>query len=50
MFDPGRLEDTHVPGGWSPLGVKARAIRGHDFGLELDPAERGQLIAFLRTL
>ncbi|HEX6895751.1 MAG TPA: hypothetical protein VF146_10780 [Bryobacteraceae bacterium] len=50
MFDPARLEDTHVPGGWSPPGTKTRAIRGHEFGLKLDPAEKEQLVAFLRTL
>jgi mono/diheme cytochrome c family protein len=50
MFDPNRLNDTHVRGGWAPLGVKARAIKGHDFGLELEPEERAELIAFLRTL
>jgi hypothetical protein len=50
MFDPARLEETHVPGGWLPPGTKARAIKGHEFGLKLKPAEREQLIAFLRTL
>lgn len=50
MFDPNRLNDTHVRGGWTPLGAKTRAIKGHDFGLELAPEERAQLIAFLRTL
>jgi hypothetical protein len=50
MFDPDRLKDTHVRGGWTPLGEKTRAIKGHDFGLELDSVERAQLIAFLRTL
>jgi mono/diheme cytochrome c family protein len=50
MFDPSRLEETHVPGGWLPPGMKARAIKGHEFGLKLNPAEREQLIAFLRTL
>jgi len=50
MFDPDRLKDTHVPGGWSPPGSKTRAIKGHEFGLHLAPAEREQLIAFLRTL
>jgi hypothetical protein len=50
LFDPDRLRDTHVRGGWTPLGEKARAISGHDFGLELEPAERAQLIAFLRTI
>jgi hypothetical protein len=50
MFDPNRLKDTHVPGGWSPPATKTRAIKGHEFGLKLTAAEREQLIAFLRTL
>jgi hypothetical protein len=50
MFDPDRLKDTHVPGGWRPLGSKTHAINGHEFGLRLEPAERAALIAFLRTL
>jgi len=50
MFDPDRLNDTHVPGGWSPPGAKTRAIKGHEFGLKLEPKEREELIAFLRTL
>jgi hypothetical protein len=50
MFDPERLSDLHRPGGFSPPGVERRAIRGHEFGLDLSAAERGQLIAFLRTL
>jgi hypothetical protein len=50
MFDPDRLKDTHLPGGWHPYDEKTYAIRGHEFGLELPAAEREQLIAFLRTL
>jgi hypothetical protein len=50
MFDPARLRDSHVPGGFRPPSVESRAIKGHEFGLKLVPAERGQLIAFLRTL
>lgn len=50
MFDPGRLLDTHRPGGFSPPDVEVRAIQGHEFGLELTPQERQQLIAFLLTL
>jgi hypothetical protein len=50
MFDPDRLRDTHLPGGWRPLGTTNRAIPGHRFGLNLNPEERAQLIAFLRTL
>jgi len=50
MFDPDRLKDTHVPGGWLPPGMKTRAIKGHEFGLKLKTDEREDLIAFLRTL
>jgi hypothetical protein len=50
MFDPERLKETHVPGGYSPPDVKTRAIPGHEFGLKLESREREQLIAFLRAL
>jgi hypothetical protein len=50
MFNPDRLADTHEPGGFTPPGQPRRAIRGHEFGLELTPEERVALIAFLRTL
>jgi len=50
MFDPDRLKETHVAGGYRPPGVDARAIKGHEFGLSLTPQEREQLIVFLRTL
>jgi hypothetical protein len=50
MFDPDRLEETHVPGGWSQPGTNHRAIRGHEFGLRLKADERQQLLAFLRTI
>lgn len=50
MFDLDRLRDSHRPGGYSPAGVQSRAIKGHEFGLELNAVARDQLIAFLRTL
>jgi mono/diheme cytochrome c family protein len=50
MFDPDRIKDTHFPGGWKLQGTGNRAIKGHPFGLALDPKERTQLIAFLKTL
>jgi hypothetical protein len=50
MFDPARLKDTHVPGGWSPPDTATRAIPGHEFGLHLSPTDRQHLLAFLRTL
>ena len=49
MFDPDRLKETHVPGGYMPAGAKTHAIQGHEFGLKLQPEEREQLIALLRT-
>jgi mono/diheme cytochrome c family protein len=50
MFDPGRLENDHVRGGFAPVGAESGAIPGHEYGLDLTPEERRQLIAFLRTL
>jgi hypothetical protein len=50
MFNPERLKDTHVPGGWRPFGTQTWAIRGHEFGLDLPAEKREQLLAFLRTL
>jgi len=50
MFDPDRLRETHMPGGFTPPDKRQRAIKGHEFGLKLTAEERHQLIAFLRTL
>jgi hypothetical protein len=50
LFDPERLKETHVPGGFLSGGSKTRAMPGHEFGLHLQPAEREELIAFLWTL
>ena len=50
MFDPERLADTHLPGGWNPPGAGPHATKGHEFGLKLTSVERAQLLAFLRTL
>jgi mono/diheme cytochrome c family protein len=49
MFDPDRLKETHVAGGWNPGGTP-RATIGHEFGLKLTPDEKKSLLAFLRTL
>ncbi len=50
MFDPDRLKETHLPGGWSPPGTKTWAIKGHPFGLDLSAEDKKALIAFLKTL
>jgi hypothetical protein len=50
-FDPRRLQNDYVPTGWKgPPGTKARAVQGHEFGLDLSVEERQALIAFLKTL
>jgi hypothetical protein len=50
MFNPARLGDDFVPTGFIPPGQKTRAVKGHEFGLRLDAKERGELLAFLRSL
>lgn len=49
-FDARRLRDDYVPTGFKGFGVKTRAVKGHEFGLELTEADRKALIAFLKTL
>jgi hypothetical protein len=49
-FDARRLRDDYVPTGFKGYGVKTRAVKGHEFGLDLSDADRKALIAFLRTL
>jgi hypothetical protein len=49
-LDPRRLRDDYVPTGFKGYGVRTRAIKGHEFGLELLPEDKTALIAFLKTL
>ena len=49
-FDPRRLRDDYVPTSFRGFGVTTRAVKGHEFGLNLTPEERAALIAFLKTL
>jgi hypothetical protein len=49
-FDLKRLRDDYVPSGWKGPGVEKRAVKGHEFGLDLPDADRQALIAFLKTL
>ena len=49
-LDPARLEPGYVPTGFQGYDGKTRSISGHPFGLGLSPAERKDLIAFLKTL
>jgi hypothetical protein len=50
-FDRKRLEHNYVPTGWKgPPRTNTRAVRGHEFGLDLGADQRKALIAFLKTL
>ncbi len=49
-FDERRLRDEYVPSGFMGYGVKRRAVRGHEFGLNLPAGDKQALIAFLKTL
>ncbi len=50
-FDPARLKDDYIPTSWrGPVGKTTRAVRGHEFGLDLSAQDRKALIAFLKTL
>ena len=43
-------ELSSLPTGFRGAGVTTRAVKGHAFGLNLSPAERAALIAFLKTI
>jgi RoxA-like, cytochrome c-like len=49
-FDPHRLREDYVPTGWKGYGVKTRAVKGHEFGLNLSAGDRRALIVFLKTI
>jgi hypothetical protein len=46
-LDPARLKEDFMPSG--PGHLKG-AVKGHEFGLKLSPADKEALIAFLKTL
>lgn len=49
-FDPRRLREDYVPTGFKGYGVPTRAVKGHEFGLNLSAEDKQALIAFLKTL
>jgi hypothetical protein len=49
-FDARRLQNDYIPTGFKGYNVANRAVRGHEFGLNLSAEEKRQLIAFLKTL
>ena len=50
MFDPARLQNDFVPSGFKGAKAESHAVNGHEFGLNLAPGQREELIAFLKTL
>jgi hypothetical protein len=49
-LDSARLREDYVPAGFKGVGIKTRTVPGHEFGLTLSPADKGALVAFLKTL
>jgi hypothetical protein len=50
FFDPARLRDDYVPTGFKPHNVATKAVRGHEFGMNLNEADKKALVAYLLTL
>ncbi len=50
VLDARRLRDDYVPTGFKGAGVAARAVEGHEFGLDLSQKDKQALVAFLKTL
>jgi hypothetical protein len=49
-FDIHRLDEDYVPTGYRGYDTPTHPVAGHEFGLDLTPEEKRELIAFLRTL
>jgi len=49
-FNPARLGEDYVPTGFKGYGMRTRAVKGHEFGLDLSAEDKKALITFLRTL
>lgn len=47
---PNRLRDDYVPTGFKRADVRTQAVKGHEFGLDLNAFDRQALIAYLKTL
>lgn len=50
LFDPARLQGDYVPTGYKPYMVETMAVKGHEFGMELNEEDKEALVAFLKTL
>jgi hypothetical protein len=49
-FDARRLESGYVPTGFKGYAMQTRAVKGHEYGLNLSADDKRALIAFLKTL
>ncbi len=49
-FDPKRLNPEYVPTGFKGYAMQTRAVKGHEFGLNLSTDDKRALIAFVKTL
>ncbi len=49
MLDPKRLQPDFRASNWAPTAVP-RAVKGHEFGLDLPAEDKMALVAFLKTL
>jgi hypothetical protein len=49
-FDARRLRDDYTPTAYKGYRTSTRAVRGHEYGLNLRHEDKKALIAFLRTL
>ncbi len=49
-FDPRRLSAEYVPTGFKGYGMPTRAVKGHEYGLNLSVDDKRALIAFLKTI
>jgi hypothetical protein len=50
VLDKRRLRDDYVPTAFKGVGVTTKAVRGHEFGLDLSEKDKKALVAYLRTL
>ncbi len=50
VFDQARLQDDYTPTGFKPHDVTHRAVKGHDFAMNLSARDNEALISFLKTL
>jgi hypothetical protein len=50
LFDARRLQEDYVPTAFKPHNVETKAVKGHEFGLDLSESDKKTLIAYLLTL